>query len=107
MKVTNKINEAALILLSLMVIGFIGLIFLMVFGNLSGNLGFTSGTENYNLTEGVINNLSGGASTFFGFADTWFTIVAIVVLITMLLGLLYIAVSVLKAFKGKSGFSGG
>ncbi len=40
MNVAKKVQEAGLILGSLGVIGFIGIIWLMIYGNLSGNLGF-------------------------------------------------------------------
>ncbi len=40
MGVANKVNEAGLILGALGVIGFLGIIWLMIYGNLSGNLGF-------------------------------------------------------------------
>ena len=176
MGVSEKVKEAGLILSALGVIGFIGVVWLMIYGNLSGNLGFglettsiinetqnltgtftvdqadgkvnpslssviivnaSSGTlvpaTNYSTsagditslggpfknllvnitytlsfdetgkvnTEGVINNISGGFSTFFGFSNTFFTIAAIVLLIFMLVGLLAIVMLIAEGKKSK------
>ena len=90
----------------LMVLGFLGIVWLMIYGNLSTNIGFTSGTAGYNNTEAVIANLTQGAGTFFGFSNTLFTIVAIVLLITILLALLYIVLGIVKMTKkGGGGFA--
>ena len=96
----RKLQDAGLILGGLGVLGFIGIVWLMIYGNLSGNLGFASGTKGYNDTEAVISNMTGGFNTFFGFSNTWFTIAAIVLLIAMLVGLLTI---VMKIAKGNGG----
>jgi len=45
-RVSEKVGEAGLILGALGVIGFIGIIWLLIFGNLSGNLGFSQTTTN-------------------------------------------------------------
>ena len=66
----KKIQEAGVILGGLGVIGFLGLIWLMIYGNLSGNLGFADGTQGFNDTEAVITNITGGFLTFFGFSNT-------------------------------------
>lgn len=80
-----KVQEAGLILGALGVIGFIGIIWLMIYGNLSTNLGFAAGTDGFNNTEDVISNVTAGFGTFFTFSNTFFTIAAIVLLIFMLL----------------------
>ncbi len=54
-------------------------------------------------TEAVIDNLTSGVTTFFGFSVTWFTIIALVILITILLSLLALAVTILKMVKGNDG----
>lgn len=104
----KKVQEAGLILGGLGVIGFIGIVWLMIYGNLSGNLGFASGTAGYNNTESVISNITTGFGTFFGFSNTFFTIAAIVLLIFMLLGLLALVMTIAKGRKGNksSGYSG-
>lgn len=105
--VGKKIQEAGAIIGGLGLIGFLGLVWLMIYGNMSGNLGFASGTQGYNDTQAVINNLSGGYTTFFGFSGTLFTIAAIVLLIFMLLGLLAVVTSIMGKNKGaSSNFSG-
>ena len=107
MDVSKKIKEAGLILGGLGVIGFIGIVWLMIYGNLSGNLGFAANTQGYNDTESVITNMTSGFSTFFGFSETFFTIAAIVLLIFMLVGLLAIVMMIAKGQKEKgSGYSG-
>ncbi len=103
MSVANKVRDAGLILGGLGVIGFIGVVWLMIYGNLSGNLGFAAGTSGYNTTEGVVGNLTEGFSTFFGFSNTFFTIAAIVLLIFMLVGLLAIVMQIAKGGKEKKG----
>lgn len=107
MGVAEKVREAGLILGGLGVIGFIGVVWLMIYGNLSGNLGFAAGTTGFNDTEGVITNITQGFGTFFGFSNTFFTIAAIVLLIFMLVGLLAIVMAIAAGKKEKnSGFSG-
>ena len=107
MDVAKKVQEAGLILGGLGVIGFLGIIWLMIYGNLSTNLGFASGTAGYNNTENVINNITEGFGTFFTFSNTFFTIAAIVLLIFMLVGLLAIVMTIAKGQSSKkSGYSG-
>lgn len=106
MGTANKVREAGLILSGLGVIGFIGVIWLMIYGNLSGNLGFAANTAGSNNTEAVIANVTQGFGTFFGFSNTFFTIAAIVLLIFMLVGLLALVMTIAKGgSKKKSGFS--
>lgn len=107
MNVGKKVQEAGLIVGALGVIGFIGIIWLIIYGNLSGNLGFAASTTGYNNTEAVINNVTEGFGTFFGFSETLFTIAAIVLLIFMLVGLLALVMKIAQAQSGKkSGYAG-
>ncbi len=46
-KVTKQISESANILNLLLVIGFLGIVWLMIYGNLSGNLGFPSDSTSF------------------------------------------------------------
>ena len=102
MNVAHKVQQAGLIIGALGVIGFIGIVWLLIYGNLSGNLGFDTGTQGFNDTEQVITNLTLGYGTFFGFSDTLFTIAAIVLLISMFVGLLALVVSISQAYgKGR------
>ena len=103
----RKVQEAGLILGGLGVIGFIGVVWLMIYGNLSTNLGFAAQTQGFNNTENVIGNVTAGFGTFFTFSNTFFTIAAIVLLIFMLVGLLSIVMAIVKTQGGSSrGFSG-
>ena len=97
----EAIKNSTQIFNGLMVIGFLGIVWLMIYGNLSTNLGFAANTAGFNNTEGVIANLTGGAATFFSFSNTLFTITAIILLISILLGLLFLVVTIAKAFGGK------
>ena len=68
MDVSKKIKEAGLILGGLGVIGFIGIVWLMIYGNLSGNLGFSDTTTTYTNETGYAVNgttytLTHGTST--------------------------------------------
>ena len=96
MSIANKIKGTEKTFLSLMTIGLIGLVMLIVFGNLSGNLGFAVNTAGANNTNSVINNLTAGATTFFSFANTWFVLLAVVLLIV-------IVISVVTAVRGTGG----
>ena len=103
----KAINNSTLGINGLLVIGFLGIVWLMIYGNLEGNLGFTGGSAGDNNTQGVIDNITGGVSTFFGFSNVLFTIIAIVLLITLLLALLSIVMDIVKTTSGKKGgFSG-
>ena len=54
----KKVQEAGIILGALGVIGFIGIIWLMIYGNLSGNLGFQQSSTIFN-NETIVLNDSG------------------------------------------------
>lgn len=101
--VSERVGEAGLILGALGVIGFIGVIWLLIYGNLSTNLGFAVGTTGFNSTENVIANITDGFNTFFTFSNTFFTIAAIVLLIFMFLGLLSIVVLIMRMQQGGGG----
>ncbi len=106
MGVSDKVRDAGLILGALGTIGVIGIVFLMIYGNLSGNLGFAVGTAGDNSTNAVIDNVTSGFQTFFGFSNTFFTIAAVVLLIFMLVGLLAIVMKIMQSGKGGRGFEG-
>ena len=58
MDVEKKVKEAGLILGALGVIGFIGIVWLMIYGNLDGNLGYTQDTNITALHELTLANNS-------------------------------------------------
>jgi hypothetical protein len=106
MSAKQAIRDAGDSLNYLLIMGFLGIVWLMIYGNLSGNLGFASGSQGYNDTQVVINNMTGGAKTFFGFSNTIFTIAAIVLLISILLGLVAVVMKIVNMSKSKGGFAG-
>ena len=97
---SKKVMESGAIFNALMIIGFLGVVWLMIYGNLSGNLGFTANSQADNDTDRVIENLTGGTKTFFAFFPTILTITAIVLLITILIGLLFLVISIFSKFSG-------
>lgn len=105
MTFAKKVLGAGMTLNAIGIIGFLGLVWLIIFGNLSGNLGFASGTKGANDTNTVINNFTGGVTKFFSYTELWFTILAIVLLIVILVVLLQIVMKLGKQGAGK-GFSG-
>lgn len=104
MDVGKSVSKAGGILNALLTLGFVGVIWLIIYGNLAGNTGFAANTAGANNTNAVINNLTGGVTTFFGFSSTLFTISAIVLLVTILVGALYVVISMVNR-KGSSGYS--
>ena len=64
-KFQSALRDSTIAFNGLMVLGFLGIVWLMIYGNLSTNLGFAANTQGYNDTEVVIANLTGGARTFF------------------------------------------
>ena len=74
------------------IIALIGLIMLILFGNLSGNVGFASGTQGYNDTQNLINNYSASVINVGKQFPTTGTIVGVALLLTVLLGILIYAI---------------
>ncbi len=101
MGVANNIDSATKAFIAILGLGLVGILFLIIFGNLSGNLGFAANTQGANDTNQVIGNLTGGAVTFFSFSNVWFTLLAITLLII-------IVIAVIAVVRGgqKSGFTG-
>ncbi len=97
----NALKGAEAVFLALLTIGLMGLLFLIIYGNLSNNLGFAEGTAGFNNTENVIANLTSGATQFFTFSNVWFILTAITILIGIVLGVI---VLVKKSSSG-GGFS--
>lgn len=93
-------QNAEKVIVGLLVIGLVGLLFLIVYGNLSTNLGFAAGTQGFNDTEAVIGNLTGGVVEFFSFANIWFVLTAIALLIGIVIGVIAL---IRKGTGGKSG----
>ena len=75
------------------VIALVLVILLIIFGNLSGNLGFATSTQGYNDTQNVILNYSLSATNISAQFPTVGTIVGIALLLVVLIGLLVFAIS--------------
>ena len=84
----KALKGAEAVFLALLTIGLMGLLFLIIYGNLSTNLGFPTGSIGYNNTENVIGNLTSGATQFFTFSNVWFILTAITILIGIVLGVI-------------------
>jgi len=76
-------------------------LFLIIYGNLSTNLGFAAYSQGYNNTENVIGNLTTGATQFFTFSSVWFILTAITILIGIVLGV----IALVRKSSGGGGFS--
>ena len=83
---------------------FILLIMVIIFGNLSGNVGFTAHSQGYNDTENIILNYTTSATNTAAQFPTVGTILGIAVLLLILIGLL---VFVIKRMMGVSTSSSG
>ena len=100
MGIANQISDTTKVFIAILSLGLVGLLFLIIFGNLSGNLGFGFQTQGANDTNAVIGNLTGGAVTFFGFSNVWFVLLAITLLI-----IIVISVIAVVSKGGKSSFT--
>lgn len=70
-KNVKTIASVALLLLGL----------LLIFGNLSGNLGFTANSANYNSSEEVITDVTSGVTNLSDKFGTIFTLLGVIMLI--------------------------
>lgn len=102
MSAGKVLKSAEAVFMGLLTLGLMGILFLIIYGNLSGNLGFAVGSQGYNDTEAVIGNLTGGATQFFSFSNVWFVLTAITVLIGIVLGVIYM---VKRVSSGESKFT--
>ncbi len=84
----KALKSAENVFVALLVIGLTGLLFLIIYGNLSGNLGFAVNSQGANDTEAVIGNLTAGAVQFFSFSNVWFILTAVTVLIGIVIGVI-------------------
>jgi hypothetical protein len=69
-------------------ISLILLVLLIIFGNLSGNLGFAQFTQGYNDTQNVINNVTSGVGKLTSQVPTILLFVGIGLLLFVLIGVL-------------------
>jgi len=88
------------------IIAFILLILLIIFGNLSGNVGFSVNTAGYNNTQAVIDNYSISATNTAGQFPVVGTIVGIALLLLVLIGILVFAIVKMMHVAGAAGDRG-
>ena len=77
----NTVKAFIVVLLSLAIIGIVTLVVLSAIQN--ANI-VTSGSTVDNQTKAITNNVSGGISTFFGNAGTFFALLGVVVIILII-----------------------
>ena len=99
--VQGGMNQAKALFLGILVIGLIGLLFLVIYGNLEGNLGFAADSANDNLTDQVIGNLTEGAVSFFSFSNVWFILGAVALLIVIVVAIIGLVSSIGGGKSGK------
>ena len=74
------------------IIAFILLIMVIIFGNLSGNVGFAEGTQGFNDTQAIILNYTTSATNTAAQFPTVGTIIGIAILLAILIALLVFAI---------------
>ena len=79
--------------LGLGIVAFILLIMVIIFGNLSGNVGFAAATQGYNDTQAIILNYTESAVATAAQFPTVGTIIGIAILLLILIALLIFAIS--------------
>jgi len=74
------------------------LVLLIIFGNLSGNLGFSANTQGYNDTQAVINNVTSGVGRLTSQLPTVLLFVGIALLLFVLIGVLAWVIKKMSGF---------
>jgi hypothetical protein len=87
------------------ILALILIVLLILFGNLSGNVGFASGTAGYNNTQSVIGNYSLSATNTSAQFPVVGTIVGIALLLLILIGVLVFAIRKLMGVTNVAGGS--
>lgn len=78
------------------------LVLLIIFGNLSGNLGFAVNTQGYNDTQNVIGNVTSGVGKLTTQIPTILLFVGIALLLFVLIGVLAWVIKKMSAFGGSN-----
>jgi len=91
------------------IIALIGLIMLILFGNLSGNVGFPTNSQGYNDTQNLILNYSKSVTNISKQFPTIGTMVGVALLLVILIGILIFAIRKMMGISdvGGGGFEGG
>ena len=83
-------------------IALILLVLLIIFGNLSGNLGFAANTQGYNDTQNVINNVTSGVGKLTTQFPTILLFVGIGLLLFVLIGVLAYVIRKMSGLGGSN-----
>jgi hypothetical protein len=83
-------------------IALVVLVLLIIFGNLSGNLGFAVNTQGYNDTQNVINNVTSGVGKLTAQIPTVLLFVGIALLLFVLIGVLAWVIKKMSSFGGSN-----
>lgn len=78
------------------------LVLLIIFGNLSGNLGFTANSQGYNDTQNVINNVTSGVGNLAKQIPTVLLFVGIALLLFVLIFVLAYVIKKMSSFGGSN-----
>ncbi len=85
------------------IIALIGLIMLILFGNLSGNVGFAVNSSGWNDTQNLILNYSRSVTNISKQFPTVGTIVGVALLLVILIGILIFAIQKMMGISGGGG----
>lgn len=88
-------------------VAFVLLLMAIIFGNLSGNVGFAADSQGYNDTQSIINNYTAGAVNTATQFPVVGTILGVAILILILLALLVFVIVKMSGVGGKTGGAGG
>ena len=88
------------------IIAFILLIMVIIFGNLSGNVGFADGSQGFNDTQSIILNYTLSATNTSAQFPTVGTIIGIALLLLILIALLVFVIVKMMGVSTASGSSG-
>jgi glucan phosphoethanolaminetransferase (alkaline phosphatase superfamily) len=87
-------------------VAFVLLLMVIIFGNLSGNVGFATNTQGYNDTQNIILNYTSSATNTAEQFPTVGTILGVALLILILLALLVFVITKMSNVSGKGGDKG-
>lgn len=101
MATNSAIKNAWVTVSGIFGLGLLIFLYMIIFGNLSGNTGFASGTAGYNNTEAVIGNLTSGGLSFVTFSPTLLIMAGVVLLV----GIVFSVIKGVQASKASGNFN--
>ncbi len=94
--VAEKVEAGGLIVGALISIGFLVVLGVVFYGNLSGNVGFAEGTQGFNDSEAVIGNQTAGLLTFSNTATNLYSITSTILIIILISILFIVGISAMR-----------